>query len=127
MFKDQVIKHVQSELDQFGLRIYNANVKELQDMPGSKYFEFLAKKAHEGAENQAKVDVANARMVGEVGEAERQGETKQKIAKINATTAVLETERKVEKAIADQKVRQIFRGRQSCQANKLLAAQNQRD
>ena len=105
IFKDKVIKNVQSELNQFGLCIYNANVKELQDMPGSQYFEFLSKKAHEGAQNQAKIDVANARMIGEVGEAERQGETKQKIAKINAHTAVLETERKVEKAAADSKLK----------------------
>ncbi|KAF2152698.1 hypothetical protein K461DRAFT_278931 [Myriangium duriaei CBS 260.36] len=105
VFKNNVIKSVQSELDQFGLCIYNANVKELQDMPGSQYFEFLSKKAHEGAQNQAKVDVANARMIGEVGEAERQGETKQKIAKINAHTAVLETERKSEKIAADAKLK----------------------
>jgi hypothetical protein len=47
---------------------YNANVKELQDTPGSEYFQFLSRKAHEGASNQAKVDVANARMIGEIGE-----------------------------------------------------------
>ncbi|KAI7327392.1 hypothetical protein KC315_g7147, partial [Hortaea werneckii] len=32
LFKAQVTDGVQKELDQFGLRIYNANVKELQDM-----------------------------------------------------------------------------------------------
>ena len=32
MFKEEVVKNVQAELDQFGLNIYNANVKELQDM-----------------------------------------------------------------------------------------------
>ncbi|GAB7348368.1 hypothetical protein MBLNU459_g6807t1 [Dothideomycetes sp. NU459] len=105
IFKEHVIKNVQTELDQFGMHIYNANVKELQDMPGSQYFEFLSKKAHEGAQSQAKVDVANARMIGEIGEAERQGETKQKIAKINANTAVLETERKGEKAAADSRLK----------------------
>lgn len=105
LFKAQVIECVQKELDQFGLRIYNANVKELQDMGDSKYFESLARKAHEGAQSQAQVDVANARMIGRIGEAEKEGETKQKIAKINAHTAVLETERKVEKANADQKLR----------------------
>ena len=31
IFKDKVIKCVQSELDQFGLKVYNANVKELQE------------------------------------------------------------------------------------------------
>lgn len=105
LFKAQVIECVQKELDQFGLRIYNANVKELQDMGDSKYFESLARKAHEGAQSQAQVDVANARMIGRIGEAEKEGETKQKIAKIHATTAVLETERKVEKANADQKLK----------------------
>ena len=93
LFKAQVIECVQKELDQFGLRIYNANVKELQDMGESKYFESLARKAHEGAQSQAQVDVAHARMVGRVGEAEKEGEAKQRIAKINAHTAVLETER----------------------------------
>lgn len=104
VFKDKVIQQVQSELDQFGLCIYNANVKELQDTPGSEYFAFLSRKAHEGALNQAKVDVADARMRGEVGEAEKQGKTKQEVAKIHAATAVLETERKGEKATADAKL-----------------------
>ncbi|PPJ54358.1 hypothetical protein CBER1_07107 [Cercospora berteroae] len=105
LFKDQVVKNVQAELEVFGLYIYNANVKELQDMGDSKYFESLSRKAHEGAQSQAQVDVANARMIGRVGEAEKEGQTKQEIAKINAKTAVLETERKVEKAIADQRLR----------------------
>jgi flotillin len=92
---------VQHELAQFGLRIYNANVKELQDTPGSEYFAFLSRKAHEGASNQARIDVAEARMRGEVGEASKRGQTKQEISKIDAETAVLETKRKSEKAQAD--------------------------
>jgi flotillin len=43
-------------------------------------------------------------MQGEVGEAEKQGKTKQEVAKIHAATAVLETERKAEKAAADAKL-----------------------
>ena len=38
VFKSRVIENVQGELNQFGLKIYNANVKELQDTPGSEYF-----------------------------------------------------------------------------------------
>ncbi|KAI9739092.1 MAG: hypothetical protein M1834_007305 [Cirrosporium novae-zelandiae] len=101
IFKTKIIERVQVELDQFGLRIYNANVKELQDTPGSEYFAFLSRKAHEGALNQARVDVAEARMRGEIGEAEKQGRTKQEISRINAETAVKETQRKAEKAEAD--------------------------
>lgn len=39
-----------------------------------------------------------------MGEAEKQGKTKQEVAKIHAATAVLETERKGEKATADAKL-----------------------
>ena len=38
IFKQKVIEQVQHELNQFGLCIYNANVKELHDTPGSEYF-----------------------------------------------------------------------------------------
>ena len=83
------------------MKIYNANVKELQDTAGSEYFKFLSRKAHEGAANKAKIDVAEACMRGEIGEAEKRGKTKQEISKIDAETAVLETKRKSEKATAD--------------------------
>lgn len=105
IFKAKVIENVQSELNQFGLRIYNANVKELQDTAGSEYFKFLSRKAHEGASNQAKVDVANAMMIGDIGEAEKRGRTRQEISKIDAQTAVLETKRKSEKAEADNQLK----------------------
>ncbi|KAK5195370.1 hypothetical protein LTR92_004309 [Exophiala xenobiotica] len=101
VFKQKVIENVQKELDQFGLCIYNANVKELQDTPGSEYFAFLSRKAHEGASNQARIDVAEARMRGEIGEAGKRSHTKQEISKIEAETAVLETKRKADKAQAD--------------------------
>ena len=45
--------------------------------------------------------MANARMMGEIGEAEKQGQTRQELSKISAQTAILETERKKEKAKAD--------------------------
>ncbi|KAK2750734.1 hypothetical protein FQN57_002807 [Myotisia sp. PD_48] len=101
VFKQNVIDNVQKELDQFGLRIYNANVKELQDAPGSEYFTYLSRKAHEGALNQSKVEVAEARMIGEIGEAEKRGKSKQEISRIDAETAVLETKRRSDKALAD--------------------------
>ncbi|KAI9652072.1 MAG: hypothetical protein M1829_001965 [Trizodia sp. TS-e1964] len=101
VFKQKVIESVQVELSQFGLRIYNANVKELQDTPGSEYFAFLSRKAHEGALNQAKIDVAEARMKGAIGEKQKQGRTTQEVSKIDAETAVLETQRKGEKATAE--------------------------
>ncbi|KAH8816332.1 putative Flotillin-like protein 1 [Xylogone sp. PMI_703] len=100
-FKRRIFRNIQSELDQFGLKIYNANVKELRDAPNSNYFDSLSRKAHEGAINQARIDVAEAQRRGNVGEAQRQGEQNREIAKINAETAVQKTERDSEKAKAE--------------------------
>lgn len=35
LFKQQVFVEVQLELDQFGLRVYNVNVKQLAEVPGT--------------------------------------------------------------------------------------------
>ncbi|KAG9287407.1 hypothetical protein G9A89_023779 [Geosiphon pyriformis] len=100
-FKDQVIKNVQAELEQFGLFIYNANVKQLQDTQGSEYFAYMRMKTHEGAVNQAKVDVAEAKYRGDVGAKEREGLTRRENAKIETETVVLENERKADVAKAE--------------------------
>ncbi|KAL2132277.1 hypothetical protein VTI74DRAFT_3991 [Chaetomium olivicolor] len=101
VFKRRIFRNIQSELDQFGLKIYNANVKELKDAPNSVYFESLSRKAHEGATNQARIDVAEAQLRGNVGEAKRKGEQEREIAKIHAETAVQKTERDIERASAE--------------------------
>ena len=54
-FKKEVFEKVQLELDQFGLLIYNANVKQLVDVPGHEYFSYLGQKTQMEAANQAKV------------------------------------------------------------------------
>ncbi|GAB1318135.1 Flotillin-like protein 2 [Madurella fahalii] len=101
VFKRRIFRNIQSELDQFGLKIYNANVKELKDAPNSVYFESLSRKAHEGATNQARIDVAEAQLRGNVGESKRKGEQEREIAKIHAETAVQKTERDIERATAE--------------------------
>lgn len=100
-FKRRIFRNIQGELDQFGLKIYNANVKELKDAVGSTYFQSLSQKAHEGATNQARIDVADAQLRGNVGEADRRGQQERQIAKINAETAVQKTDRDIERATAE--------------------------
>ncbi|KAI1110629.1 hypothetical protein F5Y14DRAFT_428253 [Nemania sp. NC0429] len=100
-FKRRIFRNIQGELDQFGLKIYNANVKELKDAVGSTYFQSLSQKAHEGATNQARIDVAEAQLLGNVGEADRRGHQERQIAKINAETAVQKTDRDIERAAAE--------------------------
>ncbi|KAH0845209.1 LOW QUALITY PROTEIN: hypothetical protein HID58_091890 [Brassica napus] len=68
-----------TELNQFGLVIYNANVKQLVDVPGHEYFfSYLAQ-----------IDVAEAKMKGEVGAKERTGLTIQNAAKIDAESKII--------------------------------------
>ncbi|GAB4854617.1 Flotillin-like protein 4 [Ancistrocladus abbreviatus] len=69
-FKQEVYESVQLELDQFGLVIYNANIKQL-----------------------AKIDVAEAKKKGEIGAKLREGETLQNAAKIDAETKIISVQR----------------------------------
>ncbi|XP_027083952.2 flotillin-like protein 4 [Coffea arabica] len=92
-FKQEVFEKVQLELNQFGLLIYNANVKQLVDVPGHEYFSYLGQKTQMEAANQAKVDVAEAKMKGEIGSKLREGQTLQNAAKIDAETKVISTQR----------------------------------
>ncbi|KAH0602134.1 hypothetical protein MHUMG1_01013 [Metarhizium humberi] len=92
MFKKRIFRNIQGELDQFG------------DAPGSVYFASLSRKAHEGATNQARIDVAEAQLRGNVGEAKRKGEQEREIAKIQADTAVQKTERDIERAAAEARL-----------------------
>jgi len=66
----------------------------------------MRRRATEGAMNQSRVEVAQARMTGEIGECEKQGQTKQRISQIEAETAIKETTRKKEKATAESELKQ---------------------
>ena len=92
-FKQEVFEKVQLELNQFGLLIYNANVKQLVDVPGHEYFSYLGQKTQMEAANQAKVDVSEAKMKGEIGAKLREGQTLQNAAKIDAETKIISTQR----------------------------------
>ncbi|GAB4854618.1 Flotillin-like protein 4 [Ancistrocladus abbreviatus] len=92
-FKQEVFERVQLELDQFGLVIYNANIKQLVDIPGHEYFSYLGQKTQMEAANQAKIDVAEAKKKGEIGAKLRDGETLQNAAKIDAETKIISVQR----------------------------------
>ncbi|KAL0291032.1 UNVERIFIED_CONTAM: Flotillin-like protein 4 [Sesamum angustifolium] len=81
-FKQEVFEKVQLELNQFGLLIYNANVKQLVDVPGTK-----------------------ARMKGEIGAKLREGQTLQNAAKIDAETKIISTHRQGDGKKEEIKVR----------------------
>ncbi|CAG8442873.1 5207_t:CDS:2 [Cetraspora pellucida] len=116
-FKDKVIKNVQAELEQFGLFIYNANVKQLQDTQGSEYFAYMRMKTHEGAINQAKVDVAEAKYKGDVGSKLREvlieNERKISIAQAEMSLATKKSEYEQQTKIAAIEAEQAAKMRQA--------------
>ncbi|KAA8521613.1 hypothetical protein F0562_012286 [Nyssa sinensis] len=126
-FKQEVFEKVQLELNQFGLLIYNANVKQLVDVPGHEYFSYLGQKTQMEAANQAKVDVAEARMKGEVGSKLREGQTLQNAARIDAETKIISTQRQGEgrkeeiRVKTEVKVFENQRDAEVAEANAVLA------
>lgn len=97
-----ITKKIQAELKQFGLKVYNANIKELEDSPQSKYFHNMRQKKLSEAENQAKVHVSEAVKTGDIGKKEREATTRQQVAQLEADTILRENERlqEVEKSTA---------------------------
>jgi flotillin len=102
-FKQDLITHIQEELNHFGLVIYNANIKELQDSPGSEYFQFIRQKKRSEADNIAKVDVAEATKKGDIGKKDRDAETRKEVARLEAEAVLQENDRKqtIEKSTAE--------------------------
>ena len=95
-FKEALVKEINGELSQFGLKVYNANIEELKDLKGNEYFSKMKQKALEGATNQAKVAVAEQTKLGDVGEMEHKTETRQKIASYEKDARLAENERNKE-------------------------------
>ena len=89
-FKKQIIENVQSELEQFGLFIFNANIKELQDAPGSEYFTYMRQKARSEAESQAKIDISEAQKKAIIGEKQRETDGRQSTSVLEAETVKIE-------------------------------------
>ncbi|XP_049396598.1 flotillin-like protein 6 [Solanum stenotomum] len=103
-FKREVFGKVQVELNQFGLLIYNANIKQLVDVRGHEYFSYLGQKTQMEAANKAKVDVAEAKMKGDVGAKQSEGFTIQSAAKIDVETKVVTAQRQGQGKMEEIKV-----------------------
>lgn len=98
-------------------------------MQGHEYFSYLGQKTQQEAANQAKIDVSEARMKGEMGSKEREGHTLQNASKIDAETKVYSTKRRGEGKKEEIKVEtevRIFQNKREAevaQANTELAMQ----
>ena len=94
-FRQTMTGKVQEDLDKFGLHIYNSNVEEMMDMKGNEYFQFRRKRALETAINEAKIDVAQARTLGSVGEKERETFTRKRVSEFDADAIKTENEQHI--------------------------------
>lgn len=103
-FKQIIVKNIDSELSQFGLKVYNANIGELKDMVGNEYFTYMKKKALEGAVNRAKVDVAEQAKIGNIGEKKHLTETRQNLADYEKQAKLSENDRDREIAESSTKL-----------------------
>lgn len=91
-FKIEIFDKVQLELNQFGLKIYNANIKQLSDTPGHEYFSYLGQKTQKEAANQAKIDTANANYLGNIVDKQKEGDTIREICRITNETEIFQLE-----------------------------------
>jgi len=100
-FKSEIIKNIQGELDQFGLVIFNANIKELQDAEGSEYFQYMRQKTRSEAESKAKIDISEARKNADIGEKQRRVTTRIENSKLESKAIEIENENKKKIAVFD--------------------------
>jgi flotillin len=99
-FKDSIITNVQSQLEHFGLNIYNANIEELKDSSSSVYFKSLSQKINADAESRAKIEVSEAHKLGQIGEKERIAETRKQVAQLETNAKLAENSRDQEIVIS---------------------------
>ncbi|KAG6401747.1 hypothetical protein SASPL_138612 [Salvia splendens] len=92
-----ILPAIQLELNQFGLLIYNANVKQLVDVPGHEYFSYLGQKVQMEAANQNDYENSLSFLspINTVGAKLRNGQM-QNAAKIDAETKIISTQRQGE-------------------------------
>lgn len=75
-FKDDVVTKIQSHLEQLGLKVYNANIREMGDFDEKNmYFAYRKQRAIQRANYEAQVEVSEAKKLGEIGVKERDRDT----------------------------------------------------
>lgn len=97
-FRDDVTARINKEMANLGLTIINANIQEMSDHEGSEYFKFLRQRARANAENEARINVAEAQKRGDIEVKERQRDTRIKTAGFEAEAVLFENERNAEVA-----------------------------
>lgn len=98
-FKEEILVKVQEELNQFGIIIRNANIKELEDTPGSEYFQYMRQKTYQEAQSTARADTAEARRKAAVAEKDKERQTRQSVS--DYETQAIQTENQNTRLVAE--------------------------
>jgi len=99
IFRNQVVDKISKDLEEFGLKIYNANIKEMTDYDEkNKYFEYRKKRAIETANYEAQASVARAQREGESEVAVEESINRQNKAKAMMEAQLVENENKIKEA-----------------------------
>jgi flotillin len=104
-FRDHVTHRIDKELDKLGLVIHNANIQEMSDHAGSEYFQFLRQRARANAENEARINIANAQKDGDIAVKDRERETRIRTSEFESNAVTFENERNVEIAESNAKLK----------------------
>ncbi len=105
-FKDKVSSTIQLELLKYGLRVDNANIAELVESDrdgGMGYLKARERKKLSNAIQESEVDVAENQKMGDIGKKQREADTRQQIAKLEAETTEqeLNAKQQIAKATAN--------------------------
>jgi len=93
-FKQKIVELVEEELKKFGLRIWNANIKELSDTEGNNYFSNMKQKTLQQANAFATIEIAESKKNSQIGIKERESTTRQKNAELETQAITIENETK---------------------------------
>jgi len=118
VFRERVSEKIAPDLESLGLKIYNANIREMEDFDeNNKYFEYRKQRAIEMANNEARSDVAHAQKQGDVAVSLNERDTRVVVADNNrhatqeeyiARRAILEAEADVAiQEAATQRAREL--------------------
>ena len=88
-FLAKVNEAVSGELEKIGLSLINVNIRDIQDESG--YIQALGRRAAAEAINQANIDVAEQKKLGDTGVAERQRDQRTAVAAATANAVIGES------------------------------------
>ena len=95
-FRDTVTDLLNENMSPYGIQVYNANIRELKDTPGTDYFSEQRKRALEKVANEARISVAEAQREGEVGAKLHERDARIQVAELERDAILAENERRQE-------------------------------